>query len=66
MTKTKEALRNEAIEYMETMTPQEWHAWQWEYEELGNYISENAHTTEEKQEMFIMEWIDLWNESMVP
>jgi len=58
-----EKLRDEAEEVLQNMTPQEWEAWKKDYSEVGNDISDNAHTTEEKQEMFIQEYIEmnLWD-----
>lgn len=58
-----EKLRDEAEELLQNMTPQEWEAWKQDYAEVGNDISENAHTAEEKEEMFIQEYIEmnLWD-----
>jgi hypothetical protein len=58
-----EKLRDEAEELLQNMTQQEWEAWKKDYAEVGGYISDNAHTTEEKQEMFIHEYIEmnLWD-----
>jgi hypothetical protein len=58
-----EKLRDEAEEVLQNMTPQEWEAWKKDSSEVGNDISENAHTAEEKEEMFIQEYIEmnLWD-----
>lgn len=58
-----EKLRDEAEEVLQNMTPQEWEAWKKDCSEVGNDISENAHTAEEKEEMFIQEYIEmnLWD-----
>jgi hypothetical protein len=58
-----EKLRDEAEEVLQNMTPQEWEAWKKDSSEVGNDISENAYTAEEKEEMFIQEYIEmnLWD-----
>ena len=58
-----EKLRDEAEEVMQNMPPQEWEAWKKDSSEVGNDISENAYTAEEKEEMFIQEYIEmnLWD-----
>jgi hypothetical protein len=58
-----EKLRDEAEELLQKMTPQEWKAWKQDYAEVGGYISENGHTAQEKEEIFIQEYIEmnLWD-----
>lgn len=57
--KTEAELRAEAEEILENMTAEEWKLWKWEYADAGNDISENAHTVEQKEEMFIQEYIEV-------
>ena len=57
--KTEAELRAEAEEILENMTSEEWKLWKWEYADAGNDISENAHTAQEKEEMFIQEYIEV-------
>ncbi len=53
-----EALREEAEEAWESMSSGDYALWFSEYAEAGGYISENANTSEEKEEMFIQEYIE--------
>jgi predicted KAP-like P-loop ATPase len=53
-----EKLRQEAEEVLENMDSGDWQFWKQEYAEAGNDISENAHTAQEKEEMFIQEYIE--------
>lgn len=54
-----EKLREEAEEVLENMDSHDWEYWKREYAEVGNLISENGNTTEEKYEMFIQEYIEV-------
>lgn len=54
-----EKLREEAEEVLENMDWHDWEYWKREYAEVGNLISENGNTTEEKYEMFIQEYIEV-------
>ena len=53
-----ERLRKEAEEAWEDMDAADYKLWMYEYAESGNLISENANTSEEKEEMFIQEYIE--------
>ena len=41
------------------MSYHDYKLWLYEYAESGNDISENAHTVQEQEEMFIQEYIEV-------
>jgi magnesium-transporting ATPase (P-type) len=52
-------LRKEAEEAWDAMSASDYRLWVYEYAESGNLISENANTSEEKEEMFIQEYVEV-------
>lgn len=51
-------LREEAEREWDKMSSNDYKAWLYEYAESGNDISENAHTSQEKEEMYIREYVE--------
>lgn len=51
-------LREEAEKEWDEMSPNDYKAWLYDYAESGNDISENAHTSQEKEEMYIREYVE--------
>jgi magnesium-transporting ATPase (P-type) len=52
-------LRKQAEEEWDEMTASDYRLWMYEYAESGNLISENANTSEEIEEMFIQEYVEV-------
>jgi hypothetical protein len=52
-------LRKEAEEEWDAMTASDYRLWVYEYAESGNLISENGNTSEEIEEMFIQEYVEV-------
>ncbi len=51
-------LREEAEKEWDEMSPNDYKSWLHDYTESGNDISENAHTSQEKEEMYIREYVE--------
>ena len=51
-------LREEAEKEWEEMSYNDYKAWLYDYAYSGNDISENAHTSQEKEEMYIREYVE--------
>jgi hypothetical protein len=51
-------LREEAEKEWDEMSYHDYKLWVYEYAESGNDINENAHTSQEKEEMYIREYVE--------